>query len=105
MPTLDRAHEIQDEVRTAADMEKLAIALEWFKAEKARYPAKLAELAPRYLPTIPADRFSGAELIYRAKDGGYIVYSVGVNLLDDGGVTDRDAEKDDIAAEAGGRTP
>ena len=88
-----------------SDMEKLAIALAWFKAEKGRYPAKLAELAPGYLPTIPADRFSPDPLIYRAADGGYIVYSVGENLIDDGGVTDYPGEKDDIAAELGGQIP
>ena len=69
------------------DLAKLSMALVACKAETGRYPARLAELAPKILPKIPADRFGGKPLIYSpSKDGGgYVLYSIGANLKDDGG--------------------
>ncbi len=50
-----------------------------------KYPAKLADLAPKYLATVPDDLFSGKPLVYQPAKEGYLFYSVGVNGTDDGG--------------------
>jgi hypothetical protein len=63
----------------------LAFALAAYQREHGRYPATLDALAPKYLPQIPNDLFSGKALIYRPSEKGYLLYSVGVNGQDDGG--------------------
>ncbi len=63
----------------------VAFALAAYHAEHGRYPAKLDDLAPKYLATVPDDLFSGKALLYRLTDKGYLLYSVGVNGIDDGG--------------------
>jgi len=63
----------------------IALALAAHHRDRGRYPAKLNDLAPKYLPAIPDDLFSGKPLIYRLTDNGYLLYSVGVNGRDDNG--------------------
>lgn len=61
------------------------LALHEHVLEHGRSPKTLAELVPRYLPSIPLDP-SGQPLVYRQRSDGYILYSVGANGVDDGGV-------------------
>jgi hypothetical protein len=63
----------------------VAFALAIYHKEHGRYPAKLDELAPRYLAVVPNDLFAGKPLIYRPSEKGYLVYSVGANGKDEGG--------------------
>jgi len=63
----------------------VAVALAGYHHDHERYPAKLDDLVPKYLPTIPGDLFSGKALVYRPTDKGYLVYSVGVNGKDEEG--------------------
>jgi hypothetical protein len=63
----------------------VAFALAAYRADAGRYPARLADLAPKYLPAVPGDTFSGKPLVYRPAEKGYLLYSVGVNGKDDGG--------------------
>jgi hypothetical protein len=75
----------------------LALALAAFQRDHARYPDKLDELVPAYLPSIPGDIFSGKLLTYRPSENGYLLYSVGRNGADDGGRTQDDhPQGDDI---------
>jgi hypothetical protein len=54
-----------------------------FARRESRLPAKLDELVPRYLEKLPADPFSGEPLRYDSTRG--LIYSVGINLKDEGG--------------------
>ncbi len=49
-------------------------------------PGSLDALVPDYLAAVPQDPFSGQPLRYRRTADSYIVYSVDVNRIDDGGV-------------------
>ncbi|MHC4248377.1 MAG: hypothetical protein ACYS9X_04550 [Planctomycetota bacterium] len=82
----------------------LGLSCEIFRSAEGRYPAKLDELAPEFVKELPPDPFTGKPLKYELRDDGaaFIVYSVGDNLKDDGGVNDR-SDKDDISWE--GRAP
>ncbi len=73
---------------------QVALALAVHKAEKGAYPASLVALAPGILKMVPADRFSGEPLRYRREGGGYVLYSVGVDLDDDGGRDASDTDDD-----------
>jgi hypothetical protein len=63
----------------------VAFALAAYHREHGRYAGKLDELAPKYLAAVPGDLFSGKALIYRPKELGYLLYSVGINGKDEGG--------------------
>jgi hypothetical protein len=98
MPTLGRAVELEDAARMHYDIERLALALAWFHGEHNRWPSDLKEIVPKYLKAIPPDRFSRNPLVYKAREDGYLLYSVGANLKDDGGVRGRRSDDGDIVA-------
>ena len=65
----------------------IACALERYHIVHGEYPKTLDALAPGFLDKIPADIITGKPLKYRVKDdGGFLLYSVGWNQKDDGGV-------------------
>lgn len=75
----------------------IVTALAAYFADENRYPEKLTELVPKYLKELSNDLFTGEPLIYRKTDRGYLLYSVGVNGRDDGGMlTTDDPRGDDI---------
>jgi len=63
-----------------------AIAVERFRAANGKLPADLTELVPRFLAVVPVDPFDRQSLRYRRTEMGYTVYSVGPDLIDQGGV-------------------
>ena len=67
------------------ELTKLAFALAEYRARHGSYPAKLADLVPKYVAAVPQDIFSGGALHYTLQGDGYLLYSVGPNGKDDGG--------------------
>jgi hypothetical protein len=64
----------------------VTLAIERYRrAHSGTPPPSLAALVPVYLVAVPADPFSGQDLIYRREADDYLVYSVDVNRKDDGG--------------------
>ncbi len=67
------------------DVLMLRFALRAYRLENGRFPAKLDELAPRYLKQIPTDYFaSGAPFGYKLSGQNYILWSVGPDKTDNG---------------------
>ncbi len=64
---------------------QIAMNLAAYKAEHGVFPNRLEQLLPDYFREVPMDLFSEKPLIYSAHDGGYTLYSVGPNMVDDGG--------------------
>lgn len=63
-----------------------AIALERYRGKHGAYPATLAPLAPELLKAVPLDFMDGKPLRYRLTDDGhFVLYSVGLDCVDDGG--------------------
>ncbi|MFM9958682.1 MAG: hypothetical protein ACKVZJ_11445 [Phycisphaerales bacterium] len=68
---------------------RLLIAIERFRAARGRPPGSLGSLVPEFLHEIPKDPFAkDAKFRYRVDPGGYILYSVGADGEDHGGVGD-----------------
>jgi hypothetical protein len=66
-----------------------ALALERYFRSNHHYPAKLSDLVPTFTAKPPLDPFSGDTLKYSLSSGNtYVLYSVGFNQTDDGGVPD-----------------
>jgi hypothetical protein len=75
---------------------RTALAVERFRLATGRLPAALVEVAPRYLPELPLDPFDGKPLRYKILERGFVVYSIGANKLDDGGVSGSRHDNGDI---------
>jgi hypothetical protein len=56
---------------------KTGLALERYRLAHGRWPEKLGELVPGFLPAIPLDPFDEAPLGYRQEGGEVMVYSRG----------------------------
>jgi hypothetical protein len=85
-----------DDFRHRTDRHILAVALatRWYATEHQQaLPARLDDLMPRYLLSVPSDPMaSGSALLYRS-GGDPVIYSVGENRVDDGGSDDVIADK------------
>lgn len=68
------------------------LAIEAYRFEKGYYPDSLDELVPHFLNAVPNDPYApeASRLIYRLKEQSYVLYSVGTNGHDDGGVLPAD---------------
>ncbi|HLJ98151.1 MAG TPA: RNA polymerase sigma factor [Gemmataceae bacterium] len=63
----------------------VAFALAAYRDDHGRYPDKLDALVPGYLVEVPSDLYSAKALLYRSAETMYLLYSVGINGLDEGG--------------------
>ncbi len=52
----------------------------------------MADLTPQYIDKVPIDPFDGKPVRYKLTEPGYIVYSIGEDGTDEGGL-----EKDKVA--------
>ncbi len=70
-----------------------------YRNQYGKYPEKISDLVPGILKEEPLDPFTGKSLIYRTRENGFIVYSLGTNQKDDNGkmseMTQLIMEKDD----------
>jgi hypothetical protein len=89
MPALMRATVNAELATQQRDAAIVAIALELHRRHHGDWPATLGALVPRFLPAVPPDRFDGQPLRYRVIDGRPVVYSVGANRIDHGGLVPR----------------
>ncbi len=71
-----------NDLRYAAVQVRIGLAL--YKAEHGRYPEALEEIEA-YLGDVPLDPYTLEPLRYRLEGDEYVFYSVGPNLLDEGG--------------------
>jgi hypothetical protein len=73
-----------DKVLARRAVLQAALGLEVYRQRHSRYPGNLRDLASLHWP-LSADPFSGKPLVYRRKGNEYLLYSLGVDLDDDGG--------------------
>jgi hypothetical protein len=98
LPAASKVQHAADGAEQTQNNLHIAFALAAYRADNKQYPKNLDALAPKYLPSVPADLFSGKALIYRPEANGYLLYSIGPNGKDDSGVNQfDDPPKDDIA--------
>jgi hypothetical protein len=74
-------------VQTAVDEAFVACALERYRLANGHFPDNLDALTPRFADHLPNDVITSEPLKYRlTHDGQFILYSVGWNRTDDGGI-------------------
>ncbi|MFM1919948.1 MAG: hypothetical protein RLZZ303_1582 [Candidatus Hydrogenedentota bacterium] len=72
----------QAQLRTA----QIALAVDRYSRTNSGSPESLNDLVPVYIRELPLDPFTDEPMRYELLDGGFMVYSVGDNLVDDNGV-------------------
>ncbi|MBE3123777.1 MAG: hypothetical protein IMZ65_03150 [Planctomycetes bacterium] len=84
---------------------RLCLAIRAYRLDKGSLPKTLDDLVPVYIDAVPADDFDGRPMRY--DPDRKVVYSVGVDLKDSGGMTKEDIDawwkEDDPSAAAGFR--
>ncbi|GEM_PF-6191551 len=72
-------------VETRISQARVLLALQAYRDRYGAYPASMQELRSKLGWDLPKDPYSGGDLICRRQGKGFILYSVGPDLLDDGG--------------------
>ena len=74
-------------IQEQVDLARVACALERYRLAHGEYPETLDALSPQFIEKLPHDIINGQPLHYRRTDNGkFVLYSVGWNEKDDGGV-------------------
>ena len=72
--------------QATVDFAVIACALERYRLATGSYPESLASLLPRYLRSLPHDMIDGQPVRFqRTDDGGFLLYSIGWNEIDEQG--------------------
>jgi hypothetical protein len=87
VPAFENAVKRFAQAQATLDMARVAIALERYRLAHGEFPETLDTLSPQFLAQVPHDVIGGQPLHYwRTSDGQFVLYSVGWNEKDDGGV-------------------
>ena len=87
MPALAKVAERSHRNRVDSMAMLTVLAIVQYHKKHGEYPASLSALVEDgLLRQLPMDPYSDKTLVYRRTEGGFILYSVGLNLTDDGGV-------------------
>jgi hypothetical protein len=87
LPALGNAVKKFAYAQSSVDLARMAIALERYRLSHGEFPESLDALAPQFMERIPQDIIGGQPLHYwLTADGQFVLYSVGWNEKDDGGV-------------------
>jgi hypothetical protein len=87
--------------QTELDEAQVACALERYRLANGQLPEMLDQLTPKFIAKLPTDVISGGPLHYQRKaDGHFLLYEVGWNGTDDGGVIAKRGD-DEIDPEKG----
>jgi hypothetical protein len=86
LPALSRSLQRDGDHTARVRTAQTAIAVERFRrAHNGALPGDLNELVPTYLASVPGDPYDGQSLRFKRLTKGYVVYSIGSDLRDDGG--------------------
>jgi hypothetical protein len=85
VPALGRVMELDVRAQAGLLACRTGLQVERFRLATGQLPESLDQLVPLYLPAVPSDPFDGQPLRYKTLAKGFVVYSIGVDLSDDGG--------------------
>ncbi len=87
IPSFGRAIDSQNKFLVRIDSALAVIAMEQYRRDSGAWAGSFDVLVPRYLPLAPEDPFTGDPLRLKITDDGPVIYSVGPDRDDDGGVS------------------
>jgi len=90
-PAIERVHHLGYRAQLDSHATVAGVAIICYQQAKGQYPESLNELVDcGYLKQVPVDPWSNKPLVYRRSQDSFLLYSVGRNFTDDGGVPGRD---------------
>jgi len=96
LPNFTKAIQTMAHNQTLANEAYIACGLERYRLAHGQYPETLEALVPQFAEKLPHDIIGGQPLKYhRTADGQFVLYSVGWNEKDDGGVPGKTAVEGD----------
>lgn len=87
-PVYERAREARDTATANISCARVCSGLQAYKSRFGSYPATLNELRSKLKWQLPKDPFSVKDLVYKRQNKGFLLYSLGPNMRDDGGRVD-----------------
>ncbi len=94
LPSLSGFERKMTRAQTFANLAAIACALERYRLAHGQFPETLDALVPQFRAAIPQDVIMDQTLKYRRRDDGqFILYSVGWNKKDDGGLTAKESQE------------
>jgi hypothetical protein len=88
LPALTRADQAQARHETQVDLMQMGLLLEQYYVEHGTYPDSLDPVASQLGGALPVDPFTGDPYVYQPSTGTFLLYGLGYNQTDDGGVHD-----------------
>ncbi len=76
---------LYDRVRCDWQMARVILALQLYRQRRGEWPEQLEAIKGELGGEAPTDPYSGKAYHYRVENGGWVLYSVGENCVDDGG--------------------
>jgi hypothetical protein len=64
---------------------RLGVAAYCYRAKHGRFPEKLDDLVPDFIPFVRVDPFDGKPMRMKRTEHGLVIYSIGPDMVDDGG--------------------
>lgn len=98
LPSLENALLQGERTETTRDATTVVIAMELHRRRHGEWPASLEELVPALLPRVPLDPFDGRALKLTIRDGRPVLYSIGNDYIDDGGVAPLPSDRPSVSA-------
>lgn len=86
VPVFGRSRAAADRGEAVIGGTQILLGLQTFRAKFGRYPSKLSELEDTLKWQAPQDPFSGKAFVYKLRPGGFLLYSIGEDLKDNGGL-------------------
>lgn len=93
VPTLSNVQIRIAHLMAQAELTGTAMSLMRHKVAHGGFPATLPECDAKFLPAQPVDPFSGKSLLYRQEGNGFVLYSIGGNMKDDGAKPEPSSEE------------
>jgi hypothetical protein len=88
LPALTRASQYQARHEATVDLMQMGLLLEQYYVDNGAYPDSLDPLASSLGGGLPVDPFTGESYVYQPSANSFLLYGVGINQTDDGGVHD-----------------
>ena len=83
------------DTHTLSLLSEVAFAIANFQSQHGRLPESLDELTPEFIQQAPIDPYQQTAFKFICRDGGFIVYSVGPDGVDNGGREVNEVEKNE----------
>ena len=87
--SLSKVYEADEKRRAALRMTAALLAAERYRLDTGKVPTDWNDLVPKYFPSVPVDPYDGKLIRWKNTPTGFVLYSVWLDKIDDGGLIHR----------------